>query len=1029
MFIFSSYAHAQSTPAWIGARSANSFNRHFITTPRDLEKIIKYDSLEHAIGWFEYDIEIPQTGWYELETLGSGAGVQYYFDIDKNNSTSPWHYYGSNGLLAGHDKIGNVWLTTGPHRVRVERYYWTGFPPISGLILKRSTEALEKTIHVALPSSTRTFRSGACPQMDIYVGRRNRATTMTVKIDNSATRALLSTISIPIAVSDHLTKLQASLPCITEGSYRVTFSELLSAMPQRDVPTLTYEVIETNAPVAATRAPDAALVQDIDCTSVPPDYFDGGATQVIKKQFGAYRESGDIGWTRFQRMPEVLRKIAPNPSWFAYRINGLVPQHGYRVEVDYPDDALRTFAIALREAEPLSYPVAGGVDSGGEFSLTHTMQTHTLYFWPRTSDVRIVFMTAHNRMRAAASRVRIYRLAGDLLPLAPPGGRHFINWYEEGDNYQSMYGVPNADTDAMRDANRIGVERWAKAAGYRGVNVLSPTVSIYHFSLYPSRFNLTFTSSPHDDSLQRILLMSEKYGLKVLPEIHPRADELAWPNTDTSHTAANLLVNKNGETNYFSTDKKKRNYPPYYNPVFPANQDWYVGMVGELADRFKDSPALLGINLRQMNWVNASLNNFVSLDWGYDDFTVALFQQDTGIKLPATMSSDAPFPLVVKARVRYKWLMSHAREQWIAWRCNKIAQLYARIRDRIQLARPDLKLFSSVFARTGSSSGHDALRGAGIDPRLLTHIKGVVLINALHTYGRRDTLEVANRQVRDQLVDANNLHALYTPPASGAFLNSANYLEATGVVATNVALGFPASTKTTWTSAAATPAGRHFLERYAIQLAETDATWLGDGGNAYSLGQAELGDFMREYRALPDTPFSLRADARDPIAVWELRRAHDYLFYAVNRERYRVKIQIQIQGSGAIRRLSNGEYVARPNGVLELDLMPYQLLAFIAPETVAISTIITFVSPEIKDLIKIQVQWLTLLRAEIEGQVAFPSLNKHQRMILKKYATETGTALRHRQWWRARALLENHELLDIYDTLNRRPPKLRNNDS
>ena len=96
--------------------------------------------------------------------------------------------------------------------------------------------------------------------------------------------------------------------------------------------------------------------------------------------------------------------MLPEPSWFAYRLHNIVAQTPYLVEVDYPDDRLRTFAIALRESAPLSYPVAGAVDSGGEFSLSNGMLTQSLLYWPRAEGTRVTLLNAHDGRRAAASK-------------------------------------------------------------------------------------------------------------------------------------------------------------------------------------------------------------------------------------------------------------------------------------------------------------------------------------------------------------------------------------------------------------------------------------------------------------------------------------------------------------------------------------------------------------------------------------------------------------------------------------------------
>src|SRR6185436_7778357 len=82
-------------------------------------------------------------------------------------------------------------------------------------------------------------------------------------------------------------------------------------------------------------------------------------------------------------------------------------------------------------------------------------------------------------------------------------------------------------------------------------------------------------------------------------------------------------------------------------------------------------------------------------------------------------------------QARYAWLMANAKDKWIAWRCQKIAELYTRLRDRLRQSRPDLKLYTDVFDRP------DMGLEAGVDPRLLGAIDGVVVVNSRSPYGRQ----------------------------------------------------------------------------------------------------------------------------------------------------------------------------------------------------------------------------------------------------------------------------------------------------
>jgi hypothetical protein len=405
--------------------------------------------------------------------------------------------------------------------------------------------------------------------------------------------------------------------------------------------------------------------------------------------------------------------------------------------------------------------------------------------------------------------------------------------------------------------------------------------------------------------------------MKVVPELHPRADELAWPYRGAPAPEPELLVSQTGQTH--------KDLPPFYNPLLPANQDWYVGMIGELVDHYRDSPALGGVSLRLMQWKNPALHNFHSLDWGYDDATIRLFEKDTGMHIPVDAADPQRF------RARHRWLMMNARERWIDWRCAKIAALITRIRDRVRRARPDLKVHIPVFSMTEAGSTYNSgtawLREAGIDAKRLAKIDGVVLVNAYYGYGRRSDA-ATNALLHGHLRNPAVLQALSAPGKPSGALPNANYFEATEAIVPPEKLGFPATTRKTWMGAVVNPAGRNYLERYALLLGQTDAPLLGDGGNTYTLGQPALRDFLNVYRRLPAAPFTPRQDARDPVAVWELEKGGEYWFYAVNTRAQPAQLALQLSGSAAFAPVGGDTPVDVKNNELRMTLAPYELRAF-----------------------------------------------------------------------------------------------------
>jgi len=359
--------------------------------------------------------------------------------------------------------------------------------------------------------------------------------------------------------------------------------------------------------------------------------------------------------------------------------------------------------------------------------------------------------------------------------------------------------------------------------------------------------------------------------------------------------------------------------------LHPVNQDWYVGMVGEIADNYRDSHALKGISLRLMGWRSPTLHNFHSLDWGYDDHTIALFTRDTGLQIPLSGDPARRFA------ERHVWLMNHARETWIDWRCRQITALITRIRDRVRAARPDLVIQIPIFPITTIGdryfTGTDWIREAGIDVKMLSQVEGVVLVNALHLYGRRWDAG-RNTRLRENLT-GQPARALVGDAASGAhFLPTAVYFEALRFVVTPEQLGFAEGSRRTFTSAVVNPAGRNYLERFALLLADTDAIALGDGGNAYTLGQPALREFLREFRLLPPVPFRTRSAPGASIVVRELSRGPERIFYAVNRTPVRVNLRVELDGTLSVSRVSSGTRVPLVSGTLTRTLEPFQLLAY-----------------------------------------------------------------------------------------------------
>ena len=110
---------------------------------------------------------------------------------------------------------------------------------------------------------------------------------------------------------------------------------------------------------------------------------------------------------------------------FAYTLKLPSIQDPYLALIDYPDDDQRTFTIALIERAANPYAPTVGVASGGVYSLSGRMQPHELFFYPREQEPRLLFQNWYPGQRAAAARIRVYRITSAISrPSAGASGPH-----------------------------------------------------------------------------------------------------------------------------------------------------------------------------------------------------------------------------------------------------------------------------------------------------------------------------------------------------------------------------------------------------------------------------------------------------------------------------------------------------------------------------------------------------------------------------------------------------------------------------
>jgi hypothetical protein len=182
---------------------------------------------------------------------------------------------------------------------------------------------------------------------------------------------------------------------------------------------------------------------------------------------------------------------------------------------------------------------------------------------------------------------------------------------------------------------------------------------------------------------------------------------------------------------------------------------------------------------------------------------------------------------------------------------------------------------------------------------------------------------------------------------------------------------------------------------------------------------------MEPFLRLPARPFADRADATDPVTVRTLASGDALLFYAVNRERYPIQVDIALGGARNPLRMSDDSPLPLRDGHLTLQLKPYELIGVRAERGAHIDAVRAEVPADEKRRIERQIA-----AVEHAGGMSRVERLLHVRAsdpdfrLLQDAAGEARRAFAAGHYWRARTVLEHSAVLAVYKKLGCFPPGL-----
>lgn len=467
-----------------------------------------------------------------------------------------------------------------------------------------------------------------------------------------------------------------------------------------------------------------------------------------------------------------------------------------------------------------------------------------------------------------------------------------------------------------RQATLEAMTHCAEYVRYMGMNTLT-----YVAPYTAGVFKTTVGRLPTGDELLKIvLLVCEKYGIELIytplmfrVDPTPMDKELAGLRDPKPH----FQVSRSG----FSNSPWTSNYYPAYDPLHPARQSFLRDLLNRLLTKFKNYPALKGIQFNIASYTPNEGFVYRSIHWGYSDYDIQLYEKETGVRVPA--SGDDP----QKYQKRYDWLMAKNKEHWIGWRCGKVEQSLRQTIEFMRNIHPDIELYLNIsdandmaylswakreYAKIISKPGglKKLLKAKGLNIDRVARIPGIVPIYPVEPErlgdGRSGAVISSHIEYQD-----NDVPEEINYKKNNAFYALRQlYPEKEGYALPAMTTGDVRH-------------GRNFMEPYARRMAEGNVTQFIIGATANPPNiQNELREFIRRYRSLPDVEFRpySKNELIEPAVMWTAVHKDRSYGYIANPSDIPVKLSFRWKARSplsrshprkSIRGRGEGSYPAR----------------------------------------------------------------------------------------------------------------------
>jgi len=606
------------------------------------------------------------------------------------------------------------------------------------------------------------------------------------------------------------------------------------------------------------------------------------------------------------RAAEDSDEYGPAVNWLAYRIELKHPQRPHRLVVEMAATGQQFVGISMLEPNAdfgelpsgLSLRVEDSRAAAGRLSpftrdvgvvvgpslelgtdrrpssASPTVLRRQILFWPCVREPVLLLHDMGTGRRIEVSNVEVHELAS-LTPKAPLPATHslderLVGPYMSKPALAANFGAPQACDGLARrslddwDTFHVAALRVAEYLRFNSHNSLMLAVLADGSTIYPSALleptplydSGPFFSSGQDpmrkDIVELLYRVFDREGLVLIPELQfssplPALErQLAGSGPGTEGIE---LIGPDGRS-WREAQGTVRGLAPYYNPLDPRVQNAVLDVVRELVERYRRHPSFRGIALE------VDRTGYLQLpgaEWGYDDATIARFQQDTGVQIDGGKD---------RYQRRHELLSGEDCSRWIGWRCRELAKFHRRLAEVVTAASPNSRLVlacKQVLSPNSESEirGEIRMRGRfgdllpqrGLDFSLLESVPRLVVLRP--TIWRTSTN--AQEGLLDDAVNYNaSFGSAFRTPESGvlAFCRPRE-CRVRGLV--GVSSGHSACVRI---AVHAAPGGRENRRRFVRAFASGDSQMMFDGGWMAPLAEEDdTRDLRQIVRAIPRIPF------------------------------------------------------------------------------------------------------------------------------------------------------------------------------